>query len=83
MSISLSDGNYLVMIYWHIYFILFFLFICREADESRLREVCENFLGPPMGMLGSASSMEPKNPSWDPDVLVSLSFPCILDSSTF
>ncbi|CAD6214841.1 unnamed protein product [Miscanthus lutarioriparius] len=44
-------------------------FLAREADESRLREVCENFLGPPMGMLGSASSMEPKNPSWDPDVL--------------
>ena len=53
---------------------LFYFFICREADESRLREVCENFLGPPLGMLGSASSTEPKNPSWDPDVLVSLSF---------
>jgi hypothetical protein len=51
---------------------LFFFNICREADESRLREVCENFLGPPMGMLGSASSTDPKNQAWDPDVLVSL-----------
>ncbi|PAN10984.1 hypothetical protein PAHAL_2G131100 [Panicum hallii] len=44
-------------------------FLAREADESRLREVCESFLGPPMGMLVSASSMDPKNPAWDPDVL--------------
>ncbi|TKW31933.1 hypothetical protein SEVIR_2G138400v4 [Setaria viridis] len=44
-------------------------FLAREADESRLREVCESFLGPPMGMLGSASSTDPKNPVWDPDVL--------------
>ncbi|KAJ1288991.1 hypothetical protein BS78_02G131500 [Paspalum vaginatum] len=44
-------------------------FLAREADESRLREVCESFLGPPMGMLGSASSTNAKNPAWDPDVL--------------
>ncbi|CAL5090281.1 unnamed protein product [Urochloa decumbens] len=44
-------------------------FLAREADESRLREVCESFLGPPMGMLGSASSTDPKNAAWDPDVL--------------
>jgi len=44
-------------------------FLAREADESRLRELCESFLGPPMGMLGYASSMDPKNPAWDPDVL--------------
>ncbi|TVU10554.1 hypothetical protein EJB05_44095 [Eragrostis curvula] len=44
-------------------------FLAREADESRLREVCESFLGPPMGMVGSASSVDPQNPSWDPDIL--------------
>ncbi|CAL4958672.1 unnamed protein product [Urochloa decumbens] len=44
-------------------------FLAREADESRLREVCESFLGPPVGMVGSVSSMDPKNPVWDPDVL--------------
>ncbi|KAL5200796.1 hypothetical protein ABZP36_035150 [Zizania latifolia] len=44
-------------------------FLAREADESRLREVCENFLGPPMGMVDAASSADLKNPSWDPDVL--------------
>jgi hypothetical protein len=49
-------------------------FACREADESRLREVCESFLGPPVGMAGSVPSMDPKNPVWDPDVLVSLLF---------
>uniref|UniRef100_A0A0A9CR53 HIRA n=1 Tax=Arundo donax TaxID=35708 RepID=A0A0A9CR53_ARUDO len=44
-------------------------FLAREADESRLREVCESFLGPPMGTVCSASSTDPKNPAWDPDVL--------------
>ncbi|ONM53730.1 homolog of histone chaperone HIRA [Zea mays] len=44
-------------------------FLAREADESRLREVCESFLGPPMGMLGSESSTDPKSPAWDSDVL--------------
>uniref|UniRef100_A0A0D9XGY2 Protein HIRA n=1 Tax=Leersia perrieri TaxID=77586 RepID=A0A0D9XGY2_9ORYZ len=44
-------------------------FLAREADESRLREVCESFLGPPMGMVDAASSADLKNPSWDPDVL--------------
>ncbi|RLM92152.1 protein HIRA isoform X1 [Panicum miliaceum] len=44
-------------------------FLAREADESRLREVCESFLGPPVGMAGSVPSMDPKNPVWDPDVL--------------
>ncbi|KAL4591705.1 hypothetical protein LXL04_004676 [Taraxacum kok-saghyz] len=39
-------------------------FLAREADESRLREVCENFLGPPTGMAQSAT-----NSSWDPCVL--------------
>ncbi|XP_058088801.1 protein HIRA isoform X2 [Magnolia sinica] len=43
-------------------------FLAREADESRLREVCESFLGPPTGMAESASS-DPKNPAWDPHVL--------------
>ncbi|MBA0836083.1 hypothetical protein Goarm_008321, partial [Gossypium armourianum] len=43
-------------------------FLAREADESRLREVCESFLGPPTGMASDS-----KNPAWDPYVLVSLS----------
>lgn len=56
---------------------------CREADESRLREVCESFLGPPTGMVDATLS-DPKNPAWDPCVLVSLldSF-CSLDSQMF
>ncbi|XP_026425595.1 protein HIRA-like isoform X3 [Papaver somniferum] len=41
-------------------------FLAREADESRLREVCEGFLGPPTGM---AESTDPKNPAWDPTIL--------------
>ncbi|KAF9598058.1 hypothetical protein IFM89_024045 [Coptis chinensis] len=40
----------------------------READEFRLREVCESFLGPPTGIAGSMTS-DPKNPEWDPYVL--------------
>ncbi|KAL3580901.1 hypothetical protein D5086_018736 [Populus alba] len=43
-------------------------FGCREADESRLREVCESFLGPPTGMAESTSS-DTKMVSWDPCVL--------------
>ncbi|CAL5432317.1 unnamed protein product [Camellia sinensis] len=43
-------------------------FLAREADESRLREVCESFLGPPTGMA-EAASVDPKNPVWDPCVL--------------
>ncbi|GMI74318.1 homolog of histone chaperone HIRA [Hibiscus trionum] len=39
-------------------------FLAREADESRLREVCESFLGPPTGMASDA-----KNPAWDAYVL--------------
>ncbi|XVF69148.1 hypothetical protein PTKIN_Ptkin11bG0057600 [Pterospermum kingtungense] len=39
-------------------------FLARETDESRLREVCESFLGPPTGMASDS-----KNPSWDPYVL--------------
>ncbi|XVE79279.1 hypothetical protein DITRI_Ditri14bG0045000 [Diplodiscus trichospermus] len=39
-------------------------FLAREADESRLREVCESFLGPPTGMASDS-----KNPAWDPCVL--------------
>lgn len=41
---------------------------CREADESRLREVCESFLGPPIGMTESGSEL--KTPEWDPCILV-------------
>ncbi|XP_074559804.1 protein HIRA isoform X2 [Curcuma longa] len=43
-------------------------FLAREADESRLREVCESFLGPPTGMAESTPT-DPKNPAWDPYVL--------------
>lgn len=43
-------------------------FLAREADESRLREVCESFLGPPTGMVEAIPS-DPKNPAWDPCVL--------------
>ncbi|PKI53666.1 protein HIRA isoform X2 [Punica granatum] len=43
-------------------------FLAREADESRLREVCESFLGPPTGMAEAASS-DSKDPAWDPFVL--------------
>ncbi|CAN4107249.1 unnamed protein product [Withania somnifera] len=43
-------------------------FLAREADESRLREVCENFLGPPTGMAEAASSKSTK-PAWEPCVL--------------
>ncbi|KAE8676387.1 Protein HIRA [Hibiscus syriacus] len=39
-------------------------FLAREADESRLREVCESFLGPPTGMASDAN-----NPAWDAYVL--------------
>lgn len=42
-------------------------FLAREADESRLREVCENFLGPPTGMADAASSTS-NIPAWDPCV---------------
>ncbi|KAE8037459.1 hypothetical protein FH972_010046 [Carpinus fangiana] len=43
-------------------------FLAREADESRLREVCESFLGPPTGMAENTSS-DSKNLAWDPCVL--------------
>ncbi|XP_021716394.1 protein HIRA-like isoform X1 [Chenopodium quinoa] len=42
-------------------------YLAREADESRLREVCESFLGPPTGM-GGAAIADP-NIAWDPSVL--------------
>lgn len=43
-------------------------FLAREADESRLREVCESFLGPPTGMVED-TPLDPKNLAWDPYVL--------------
>ncbi|KAK4358592.1 hypothetical protein RND71_020821 [Anisodus tanguticus] len=43
-------------------------FLARGADEPRLREVCENFLGPPTGMTEAASS-DSNKPAWDPCVL--------------
>ncbi|XP_022899329.1 protein HIRA-like [Olea europaea var. sylvestris] len=39
-----------------------------EADEYRLREVCESFLGPPIGMTEAPSS-DVKTAAWDPYVL--------------
>ncbi|KAL6129723.1 hypothetical protein ACLB2K_073072 [Fragaria x ananassa] len=42
-------------------------FLAREADESRLREVCESFLGPPTGMV--EATLDSKNLAWDPFVL--------------
>ncbi|KAL6656508.1 hypothetical protein ACP70R_007334 [Stipagrostis hirtigluma subsp. patula] len=51
------------------YLLSYIRFLAREADESRLREVCESFLGPPVGMVGPASSTDPESPAWDPDVL--------------
>ncbi|CAA2966139.1 HIRA isoform X1 [Olea europaea subsp. europaea] len=42
--------------------------IQREADEYRLREVCESFLGPPIGMTESPSS-DVNAGAWDPCVL--------------
>ncbi|KAK9726979.1 hypothetical protein RND81_05G250000 [Saponaria officinalis] len=41
-------------------------YLAREADESRLRELCESFLGPPTGMGGAT---DPINIAWDPCVL--------------
>ncbi|KAJ7947971.1 Protein HIRA [Quillaja saponaria] len=43
-------------------------FLAREADESRLREVCESFLGPPTGMAEQTPS-DSKDLAWDPCVL--------------
>lgn len=43
-------------------------FLAREADESRLREVCESFLGPPTGIAEEASPDSNKL-AWDPFVL--------------
>ncbi|KAJ6708116.1 MEMBER OF THE HIR1 FAMILY OF WD-REPEAT PROTEINS [Salix viminalis] len=43
-------------------------FLAREADESRLREVCESFLGPPTGMA-ETTSLDAKTVPWDPCVL--------------
>ncbi|CAA2942923.1 HIRA isoform X2 [Olea europaea subsp. europaea] len=43
-------------------------FLSREADEYRLREVCESFLGPPIGMTEAPSS-DVKTAAWDPYVL--------------
>ncbi|KAJ4783256.1 Protein HIRA [Rhynchospora pubera] len=39
-------------------------FLTREADDLRLREVCESLLGPTFGAVA-----DPKNSQWDPSVL--------------
>ncbi|KAK8481061.1 hypothetical protein V6N13_063328 [Hibiscus sabdariffa] len=49
---------------YHQSLLSYIRFLAREADESRLREVCESFLGPPTGMASDA-----KNPAWDAYVL--------------
>lgn len=49
----------------------------READESRLREVCESFLGPPTGMA-DATPVDSEKPAWDPYVLVRFSLSSII-----
>ncbi|KAL6976407.1 hypothetical protein U1Q18_025195 [Sarracenia purpurea var. burkii] len=56
---------------YHQCLLSYIRFLAREADESRLREVCESFLGPPTGMAEAASS-DSKNLEWDPCVLVRL-----------
>lgn len=43
-------------------------FLAREADESRLREMCESFLGPPTG-IAEATSSDSNTPAWDPCLL--------------
>ncbi|XP_073134861.1 protein HIRA-like isoform X2 [Henckelia pumila] len=43
-------------------------FLAREADEPRLREICENFLEPPVGMAEAGFS-NLKTREWDPFVL--------------
>ncbi|XP_073025002.1 protein HIRA-like isoform X2 [Primulina eburnea] len=43
-------------------------FLTRFAMTCRLREVCESFLGPPIGMVESGST-DSKTPEWDPCVL--------------
>ncbi|GMG98458.1 hypothetical protein Nepgr_000298 [Nepenthes gracilis] len=53
---------------YHQCLLSYIRFLSREADESRLREVCESFLGPPTGMAEEVSS-DPKNLAWDPCVL--------------
>lgn len=42
--------------------------LAREADERRLREVCEELLGPPAGMITSTPS-DSIATSWDPHIL--------------
>jgi hypothetical protein len=54
---------------YHIYILLSFIELRREADELRLREVCESFLGPPLVAVADS-----KNSSWDPSVLVRLHY---------
>ncbi|KAJ7981149.1 Protein HIRA [Quillaja saponaria] len=53
---------------YHQCLLSYIRFLAREADESRLREVCECFLGPPTGMAVQTSS-DSKDLAWDPCVL--------------
>ncbi|PIA28331.1 hypothetical protein AQUCO_07200174v1 [Aquilegia coerulea] len=67
-SLALNSSNE-----YHRCLLSYVRYLAREADESRLREICENFLGPPTGMAESApSASDSKNPAWDPYVLVSI-----------
>ncbi|XP_022872287.1 protein HIRA isoform X3 [Olea europaea var. sylvestris] len=53
---------------YHQCLLYYIRFLTREADEYRLREVCESFLGPPIGMTESPSS-DVNAGAWDPCVL--------------
>ncbi|WVZ72628.1 hypothetical protein U9M48_021055 [Paspalum notatum var. saurae] len=64
---SAQEYRQCLLSYWTLAEML--IFSCRESDAPRLREVCESFLGPPVVMVGSASSTDPKNHAWDPYVL--------------
>ncbi|KAF5193563.1 Hira-like protein [Thalictrum thalictroides] len=64
-SLALNSSNE-----YHRCLLSYVRYLAREADESRLREVCENFLGPPIGMAESAPlPSDSNNPAWDPYVL--------------
>ncbi len=50
--------------------------VVREVDEARLRELCEELLGPTYVVDSSSPSRAPskhdKNHHWNPEILVSL-----------
>jgi len=54
--------------------------VFREVDEARLRELCEELLGPTYVVDSSSPSRAPskhdKNHHWNPEILVSLEYYC-------